>query len=366
MIYFVIFGGFILLDCFYFKNMNANFTIQKNRKTRIMCILMFFLSSIRSYNVGYDTKTLFQYFYYYKKYGFFNKLINMEIGNKIVIEIISMFSNNPRIWMVLMSATLYFGIYLFIITNSEKPTFSCLCFFGMFFLNSMNICRQYVAIAIGINSFQLIKQKKYAPAILLIIIASFFHRIALIYLLILLISLFGKNRKSIIIFPFIGIIIAFSEHFIKNIFNVFFPKLSYYFTGKLYLGENGLSKLTLILLLFLIYGILIEYGMKYKNGKLVFNKSSDVSEKDRMLYEILIIALGLSAVSTTYLLVSRMGEALNIFFIILFPHILSLTRFKSLYKFIVYAFLFIYIIVIIKSNNIGVYPYHTFLFDMYR
>ena len=122
----------------------------------------------------------------------------IESGYLILNKIIMSVFNNPIAVQCICAALICIFMFKFIYDNSDNLVMSVMGFIGeALYMNAFNLQRQILALAIGINAYTQIKKKQYIRAVLLILIASLFHMSALLYLLLIPISLVKNYRKGI-------------------------------------------------------------------------------------------------------------------------------------------------------------------------
>ena len=213
---------------------------------------------INYYNTVPSFKYLFQYnnYYFEKGYVFLNMLISsLGLNYRFFLLIIATISLSFVLVTIYRYATYPFLILFIYFTN-------------FYFLNELLIMRTGIAFSIIFFALKYLKdnKKKY---ILFVIIASLFHRIALIALLPIIfmkLNIIGKKKFiliSIIAAFFLGRIEIIT--FIINNFKSVLPlKILYYFINYEY-TESSYRRLFLFLPIFLYF---LKNFNKYKNNNL--------------------------------------------------------------------------------------------------
>lgn len=146
------------------------------KNTRLIAIVLFLFMAVRV-GVGYD-------YYSYKA------LVLREVSENSIdrIEPLSRFlmdiayNTHYQIFFVITSFIIVFFIYRSSIKLSEDPSFSIIVYilFPLFFLEHLSIIRNGMAIIIVLYSSVFLLKKSYVKFLLCIIIASLFHKSALI------------------------------------------------------------------------------------------------------------------------------------------------------------------------------------------
>lgn len=203
----------------------------KNKKNKIFLILSFlpfFLILGLRYGIGYD------YLHIYTP--IFNNIVNggktnWEIGAVAICKLIGIFTKDPFYFFFITSFITSFVTYKAINENSEIPWLSLLLFvLAGFYMESMNIVRQSIAISIFIYSYKYIYDKNLKKYIISIIIASLFHESAIILLPIYFIcNMKLTKRKLFLTFLGIMIILPIANTIFMQILK--FSQYSHYMVG---------------------------------------------------------------------------------------------------------------------------------------
>lgn len=106
---------------------------------------------------------------------------------------------DQRALLVFMALFILMPIFRWIKSESKWPLLSLVVFIGMGMWNSsMFILRQWCAMAILTYSYKYIKQRKFVPFMIVVLIAMMFHRTAAIFVLAYFIENISIKRSSII------------------------------------------------------------------------------------------------------------------------------------------------------------------------
>ena len=178
-----------------------------------LCVLFTLVSALR-YGVGTD---------YFDTYA--NILHLVELGRPFhfeflflkLNELVVFFGGNIQMLMAICAILTVPMFFLFVKRNvtSKYWFFSIFLFIGFtIYYATMNVVRQYVAIAILLLAYDFFKNKKYIGFILLALLAALFHTSAIISLLILPVYFIVKNgkiTKLFVFFYFISLICIFVD-----------------------------------------------------------------------------------------------------------------------------------------------------------
>lgn len=162
-------------------------------------IVLIVLSAVRDYTVGADTLNYCQGYRYIQQLSFGNAMkFGWEQGYVAINWLLGQFFGNERTLLVFMATFILMPIFIWIKRESKNPLLSLIVFVGMGMWNSsMFILRQWCAMAILTFSYKYIKERRFAPFILLVLIAMMFHRTAAIFILAYFIEGVSINKASV-------------------------------------------------------------------------------------------------------------------------------------------------------------------------
>ena len=163
----------------------------------LLLITLSIIVSIRSIDVGADTLNYIKLFNQINFANFNNH--DYDIGFKIYTLVIRLFTSNFRIYFFITSLLTFYGFIKFIKENSFIPWISVVVFLAMFFLPSMNLIRQWLAMSLSINSYSLIKRNQNIKGILIILLASTIHLTAIFLIVIPIVNYFRKSSPNLIL-----------------------------------------------------------------------------------------------------------------------------------------------------------------------
>lgn len=357
-----------------------------NRKTKnkiqfaIFAFLqLFFIAGFRSYDVGVDAEAYIGLFNVLKGMSF-NQIMDFEIyyekGYMILNHIIQYFTLNDQSILITTSFIIISSIIVLIYKYSEEMFLSVYLFITLtFYYSSMNIIRQYVAMAILTYSISFVKKRKIIPFTLIVFIASLFHSTALIFLIVYLFPLFKFSYKKTLITISATTIITI---FLFPIIGFILTKIPQYQEHIGYLGSNKLASIlkTAVLLCIFLFGLSFKYHEHEKPDKIC--KINTITEFEDMSKEIVIknsdenifsfmilIATMISLVSIRMSILGRVSEYFALYSIIYIPNVINKIKsnnIKNLVVFVVVLFALLYnaVIFIYRPEWYQVTPYNFF------
>ena len=145
--------------------------------------ILILISGLR-YNVGTDYNNYLDYYIVYSVLDFKDIILNAnELLFILVIKIAYIFQQPQIIFEIIAFFTIYIT-YKAILTQKEKIsiTLAFALYTFLYYMYSLNIIRQALAIAIVLYSYKYILQRDFKRFLLMIIIATLFHTTALFFL----------------------------------------------------------------------------------------------------------------------------------------------------------------------------------------
>lgn len=282
---------------------------------------------------------------------------DVEIGFSLFLYYITKIFKNFQIllflFQVIIVILIYKGLKLF---KNKYLYLNMLIYYFLYYVVTFNIIRQYLAISIIFYGLKFLLKRKYKYYIVFNFLALFFHKSAIIGIIILIlyevsdnnrIKLFFlkfkiQNQVKIIILISILTLILFQLEFIIRILqSIGLEKYKNYLKGEFYF----LPKQILLRMPF-IYLIFIEYKKNKKNRIYLF------------ALLINIIDLFLSQLGSITPNSWRIAQYFSIYNIIFYPMVCDSGKYKIFKKLFLISYLvfyFSYFILILKNHE--VYPY---------
>lgn len=198
---------------------------------------------------------------------------NIEYGFYYLNKFLSLLTNNPQSIFVL-SSLLIMGFYISgIYKRSRDNSLSFLLFIGLgYYFNSMNGLRQFIAIAIvffATHYLETFEKGSNFKFITWVVIASLFHKTALIMLIFLICVKYLKGRFFFIVTGLISLFIFLNINLISNLLiklNIY----TFYLTSTSNFLKDGGSALNIILSSTIVIFCLAKIKTLKKNELLLF------------------------------------------------------------------------------------------------
>lgn len=200
----------------------------------VVFVILFVLSAFR-YDVGYD--------YYFGYLPHWRNVRNMplldialnkdhEIGYSITEAITSLISNNLQAIFITTSLIFMILFALYIHKHFPDKVWGVFLLYGLgLYYCSMNFIRQSIAAFIIVFAVMLIKKKKIIPYMLLVMLASTFHKSALIFIPLYFILQIKITKKVLSLYSLatIGILLTSRQIFLfitKFVYQSYSPELT--------------------------------------------------------------------------------------------------------------------------------------------
>ena len=179
--YIILFTIFLFFSFGDLTNLNMK---AKTRIFRVTIVIWVILGSIR-FETGTDWAQYYNYFMDNDTYDEFlnagSGVINYEYGYIILNYLIKQLSDSYHIFLLVMTSLICVLKYKATLKISPFPLITLGCWFAYSFGNIFSV-RQDIAIAITLFSICAIQEKKCREFILLVILATFFHRSSICFL----------------------------------------------------------------------------------------------------------------------------------------------------------------------------------------
>lgn len=325
-----------------FKN-NMNYDIKKFNIAFSLAVLIIFCFTAFRYNVGWDYKAYYNTIRYN---AVTNIMSNREYLNIFLIEL----SRKLNITNIYFSVNALVLVVLFAKTikgYSKDIWLSLMIFitFPLFYLNSLSVIRMFSALAITFYAFKYLIENKPFRYVTAIVLASMFHKSAIIAISFYFLKHIKFKRYKLVIT--LGML-PFLSNLINSIVIDYFPRYSAYtaFTD----GQEG----TKAILIFISIGVL---------SLILRDKIVKDSVATNIYYNLFYIGL---FIYLMFFKQGTMGHRLSlygtIYSILLVPDLISLVknpRYAIVLKWLVYIICIVFFLYTINMGAETYIPYKT-------
>lgn len=347
MIIFLIIIGFSLLIGNLADRLNNKYLLF------ISIMLMVIFSGLRGVNVGIDTIGYYNDFYAIEHGGYvFSKDIFFLTTSKILMNIF----HSPYAIIFIYSFFINILINLRLWDYRKYCSFSLmqLMYVCIFYFQSINIMRQFIAIAIVFFATKFLDKRNYKLFILFNILASAFHLTAVLGIIILLVYLINDAKRS-------------RESEIKVIILTCPIILILAYVGLNYFSRysNYFDKTTIDIGFMILYQLLclffINLFCRNKNSKIYStNVLGELFEIDRCVMHLFIISLILLSIGSFFRYVERIGLYFQMFEMPFWGQAINCIYNRKSVRILACVFIFYYMITMLIFDGQGIFPYNFF------
>lgn len=337
------------------------------KKNTIYLLFIFsffcFFSSLRYPKMGTDTYVYFELFEAICSNQYIIKFsLKPEWGYLIINKIISIFTSNKQIFLLLINSFIIYSFLSYINKYSKNIWFSVLLFILMgYFDTSMNLIRFNIAFAITLFAHKYLIENKIFHFIIIIALSSLFHITSWIFVIAPII--YKINLKNISFARFIIIFTLFlfiAYIFTSKILNIIFENVTIFgdYENNDNFGIQEQAKLAPILNFLIIYLVIIYTGI-------IMWRKFQLNIEDYMLFKLLILSSIFLILSFTFTPIGRLSYLFSYSSIVLIPNAtlqIKKTKKRMLLSTILISFFILRYIIIayFRPEWTGVYPYKFF------
>ncbi len=287
----------------------------------ISAILTFFVLVLRSETLGNDVPAYKAVFESLKNLSLMDAIKSnyMEKGYLILNWVIAKTTGSFRV-LLIVQALLCLSADVFLVKKySTFPAFSMLIILCIGMVDfPVDIIRQSMATAILLFSLPQIEKKKPILFVLFILLASSFHHISLLFLLVFPASLLKINRKTIIIFTAVSLTLFFVTPFL---FNTIGAKIMALFNKSYTLQEMEMREATFIILGIIAF-ILVTVDF-----------SAEIPREESFTIWPFLLSLPLIIISSYVYIISRAAMFMFFPFVgIVLPNLLKYNKYEKMTK----------------------------------
>ncbi|WP_308636708.1 EpsG family protein [Paenibacillus silvisoli] len=335
----------------------------------IMFGIFLLLAAFRDSVVGNDTAEYVRQFGYYKGLPYFNYNLDIsryESGYVLLNTVIKTFTDNYTVLLFIVSLFYLYSVGRFINNYSKFIWLSVFIFYtlGIYFM-VFNLLRQCIAIGIFIIAIDFIIKGKPFKYLLSILLATLFHKTAIVLLPLYLLRNKKMNFKIVIVSLLIlSFILLFFDNIMLLVNKVFPHYYSYYYHSKY--SENGARLATVLHSLLIIILFVVGRVLKSKyvgKGDVSYKSVEHKAQLDLVdnLFEVLtIVNITIMLISLRLNLLDRFGDYFLPIMAVYLPNTITKGgRVLHLISYILVIILFLYItiILIFRPDWSGIFPY---------
>lgn len=234
------------------------YELKKKRYFAIFSVVPVVIVSGFRYDVGTDY--MFRYLPDFKYMLEGGEVSNLEWGFKIIVQIIQLFTTNFQVLLVCCAVLIYGLIYYNIYKYSNHIYLSILIFYiGIFFFDSLNVMRQYMAVTLLVCAYMNLLQDKIKKYFLYMLLAMIFHTMSIVFVIVFIPYVLRKNIKKLAILLVIPLAVMpvckqlLQILLVNTKYHVYFTEgFEQFVTGDLQIVMLGLNAIILIVYMYII------------------------------------------------------------------------------------------------------------------
>ncbi|AHF08650.1 EpsG family protein [Desulfitobacterium metallireducens] len=298
--------------------------------------VLFVLAALRAHTIGNDTQTYVWLFENISRMSIqdLNTNSRYELGYLYYNKAVSIINGNPQVLLAITSLILIVGYARFIRKYSMNVWLSVYLFLVMgYFGSAVNILRQCIAMIVLLYSYSFIKRKKILPFLICVILATTFHKTAIVFVLAYPISKMRINYKTIGAFTAGTIVVYIVFTRALNVLFSYLPIYQYYLGGKYMEGGIRTASVVSFGITLCIFLVGLCSGAYKRESKLVNeNGIATIKEnnENQIMTIFLMFSLSVTVISFKFNLLDRMSEYFSVFSIVYLPNILRNFKNKNL------------------------------------
>lgn len=330
-----------------------NFNIDKRDRLLLLALFvpLVLISGLRASHVGTDTANYMYGFNLISNVSFeyIFDVVRWEEGYVFLNKIASLFSSDSQTIIIVTSFFILFFVIKGIYESSVNRVFSVYLYVSMYYyFVSFNAIRQFLAISLILYAYKFIRERKFIKYAVLILIASSFHKIAILFIPVYFLFGIKLNIKKIIILGVgMGFALFVFDYLMK--FGIqLFPEYDIYLGTKYFDGGGILTSL--------VSGSIVAFGL--------FIKATNRSDKEfDFLFIIAVLSFITSIFSMNISIFNRLNYYFAIFNILFIPKSIYLVKDKRLkinYSFIISVITLTYFILRLLEGWQRVTPFNLF------
>lgn len=284
-------------------------SLLKNKKYQVVLNggILFVISSLRDITVGSDLVNYISYFKIISNLNFSElSNIKLEYGYVLFNKIISVIFNNERFFIISVSFFIIILFSKFIYDNSKNPWLSFFLFITlMYYALTLNQIRQMMAAAIVLFNINSVKDKKKVKFFSSVLIATLFHKTAIVYIILYFIKNIKIDYKYILGMFILSIgVFLFGDRMVINLMQLI---NKYQIYSNNVISNDGTGMLILLIIITFLGWIFYE----------------DDDKRKSIYFHIMFVSILIQIISLKFSILNRITNYFSIIMIILIPNVIK-------------------------------------------
>ena len=289
-----------------------------SKRTRSLLFLtvsfagMFFLCGFRASTVGTDMENYLQKYWeiHYHTWGdiltnFYTERI--EIGFALLNKFLDLFTQNQHAIIIASALLFCLGAGRFVYRYTDDHlTAVILLICGGTYLYTFNITRQMIAVALLLNAWGLLTEKKYKASVALFVISMLFHVTSFVFIIAYLFYFLRENKRAVTVIAGLGALLVLLHRPLLKLAAGVLDAFSYMDNSKQKLRAGGIWAVwAIILLIALIYLCYYFFGKTKPISRLQSKLPQPIGELSS------VTTLCIPLFSALYVVFAIMGTGFN-------------------------------------------------------
>lgn len=237
----------------------------------VISVLMLLVCGLRDIEIGVDTKTYVSTFLIPDALeSSVDGNAKYEIGYVLFVKLLRLFTDSHQIYLFATSLVIFVGLYVFVRKNcNANYGIALMIYFAFLYYVDFSAIRQAMALSIAINSLQFLKERKWIPAILIILLGASFQMTALLLLVMVPFIYTTREKLKVAIALALSIVgILIFEPLVGVVLKLF-PIYERYWNSEMMEGSGGIGLFAILVsaLCVLAAGMLFADQVQFKNAR---------------------------------------------------------------------------------------------------
>ena len=311
-------------------------------------------SGLRGEYVGIDTPYTYSFF---EALFLGNYVYTKDLGYANVSRFLMYVFEDPAALIFLYSSITNYLIIgrLWLMRRTQSFSFMLFIYLTMFYLRSMNIMRQFFAIAIVFWATKYLEEDKLLKYCILLLVATVFHTSAFIGVFLIFVHYWidSKAKRSFKVIPII--IIAFLLAYSTELYVEFSNRYSHYFIN---IRSEFSPVLFYELACMCFIWLLAIYCLPSNSFSFTTNGQLTSLNKKTLFIAFCGVLLNL-IFGYFFVFMGRIGLYFRIFEIPFWSQCIRITRYRLIVRSAIFVLVFYIFFTNFATNGFGIFPYYT-------
>ncbi len=175
------------------------------------CFFLILIFSVQNYTVSGDNSEYMRQYEIITTLTFPQMLVHkFEIGFVLLCRLVAFLFHSERVLMVIMSVLILVPFCWSFERETEEPMLALMVFLALgLFMYSIVYWRQLAAMAILTFSYRYIRQRKFWPFLLIVLVAMTFHKTAIVFVGLYMVYRVPINKRLLLLCGGISVLLGF-------------------------------------------------------------------------------------------------------------------------------------------------------------